>query len=376
MAKGTSSALGSVLVVGGCGFVGGHIVRRLLERNDGTEIAVMGRNVDRNRQPGVNYVTGDITSDTSVREVLEKVKPRVIFNTACPISFPTSGGPDFHHKINVEGTTNLVRNGAMNPYTAAFIYTSSASLVAKPEYTNATEEDPILTVDPNGYKYYNTTKAIADNVTRRANNTLPANKGGLRTATIRPGSIFGEGDNQLLPSILKQLDDGLTKFQLGSNDKSYDFVYVGNVADAQILAAEALVKESETGISPYAKGQVGGESYIITNDDPRPFYDFMKQCWVHAGYDLSKHSPWVVPTWAALALGSFSEWFVWFATLGRKKAQQLSRESVEYLCLNKTYDMSKAKATLGYRPRVNVDEGIRRGVASILERKTTPKKDK
>ena len=295
------------------------------------------------------------------------VKPNIVFNTACPITFPYSGTPEYHHRINVEGNTTLIRHAVASPSVAAFIYTSSALIIAAPEYTNATEEEPILQSDPSGQKYYNSTKAVADALTRRANNDLPPDKGGIRTATIRPGSIYGEDDVQLLPSVLGQLDSGSHRFQLGSNTSLYDFNYVGNVADAHILAAEALVRES-TSPAPSHK-RVSGESFIVTNDDPRHWYDFMNKVWAASGYDVTSIKPWIIPTWAALTLGSVSDWVVWAATLGYKKPQMLSREAVEYLCLNRTHDMSKAKERLGYRTRVSVDEGIERGVKSMMERK-------
>ena len=68
----SSSSLSTVLVVGGCGFVGHHIVKRLLDRKDGTNVAVMNRNTSRRRLPGVEYYSGDITSEASVQDIVDK----------------------------------------------------------------------------------------------------------------------------------------------------------------------------------------------------------------------------------------------------------------------------------------------------------------
>ena len=169
-----------------------------------------------------------------------------MINTVALITFPQKGTPESHYKINVDGTSNLLRAAASCPATAGFIYTSSAHIVLATDYTGAKESDP---VDENrdSRRFSTSTKAIADAVTLAANNLLPIDAGGLRTATIRPCVIFGEDDSQLLPTVLSQLDNNQQNFQIGPNSALYDFVYVGNVAEAHILAAEALVREAAEG---------------------------------------------------------------------------------------------------------------------------------
>ncbi|THY01708.1 NAD(P)-binding protein [Aureobasidium pullulans] len=354
--------LRSVLVVGGCGFVGHHIVDHLLAKDNNIKISVMGRSNGQHRRPQVEYLEGDLLSESSVHSIFQKVNPQVVINTVAPITFPQKGTPESHYKINVDGTSNLLRAAASCPATAGFIYTSSAHTVLATDYTGAKESDP---VDGNrdSRRFPTSTKAIADAVTLAANNSLPIDAGGLRTATIRPCVIFGEDDSQLLPTVLSQLDNNQQNFQIGPNSALYDFVYVGNVAEAHILAAKALVREAAEGSE---KGkQVSGESFFVTNDDPQHFYDFMKKVWAASGYDVSKLKPRVIPTKVALGLGSASDLATWAFTLGRKSPSSLSRESIEHLCLNRTHDISKVKERLHYTPLVSVDEGIRRGVKSL-----------
>jgi sterol-4alpha-carboxylate 3-dehydrogenase (decarboxylating) len=252
-----SSPFGFVLV-GGCGFVRHHIVRRVLENNDSTQITVMSQNIDQNHLNGMEYHSGDILFEPSVRTVFNKVQPRIVINIVAPITFTYQGTPDYHYRINVKGTTTLLRCATACSSVVAFIYTFSALIMAAPEYTNAKESDPILTHDPSGRKFYNSTKGIAVRLTRRAKNTLPTDQGGLCTATIRPSSIFGEDNGRLLPSILYQLDSGARNFQLCSNTVLFDFVYVGNVADTLVrespsrttYSAQALPNPSAANPSP------------------------------------------------------------------------------------------------------------------------------
>ncbi|KAG9519406.1 NAD(P)-binding protein, partial [Aureobasidium melanogenum] len=354
--------LQSLLVVGGCGFLGHHIVDRLLATDDNIKVFVMGRTNANHRRPEVQYLQGDLLSESSVQSIFDQVNPQVVINTVVPITFPQKATPDFHYKINVEGTSNLLRAAASCAATTAFIYTSSAHTVLATDYTNAKESDPVDD-DRNSRRFPTSTKAIADTLTLAANNQLPIDAGGLRTATIRPCVIFGEDDSQLLPTVISQLQQNQQNYQIGHNNALYDFVYVGNVAEAHILAAQALVCEAARGVEEGK--QVSGESFFITNDDPQHFYDFMRKVWSASGYDVSKLKPKVIPTKMALGLGTVSDLATWAFTLGRKSPSSLSRESIEHLCLNRTHDISKARVRLGYTPTISVDEGIRRGVQSL-----------
>ncbi|KAG9513604.1 NAD(P)-binding protein, partial [Aureobasidium melanogenum] len=352
----------SILVVGGCGFLGHHIVDHLLARNDDTKIYVMGRSNSQRRRNHVEYLEGDLLDDTSVQSVINSVKPQVIINTMAPITYPLKGTPEFHYETNAEGTTNLLRAATACPNTAAFVYTSSAHTVLKTDYLNAKESDPV-DESPDGRRYPTTTKAIADRLTRSSNNDLPINAGGLRTACIRPCAMFGENDSQLLLTMLNQLQKNRQGYQIGSNSALYDFVYVGNVAEAHIKAAEALVREAAQGAEPGKR--VGGESFFITNDDPRHFYDFMRQVWQASGYETSTLTPIVIPSSIALATASASDWATWASTLGSSSSSSPSKEDIEHLCLNRTHDISKARRLLSYSPTVTIEEGIRHGVRSF-----------
>jgi hypothetical protein len=79
--------LGNVLVVGGCGFLGHHVVKFLLNEPTVTSISVMCRSPFKNKFDGVDYHIGDVTKFDHCRHVLEQVKPKVIFNTASPHAY-------------------------------------------------------------------------------------------------------------------------------------------------------------------------------------------------------------------------------------------------------------------------------------------------
>lgn len=354
----TAPSLGSVLVVGGCGFLGHHIVRLLRDEKSCEAVAVLDARVERNRIDGVEYHAGDITSLDSIRAVLDKARPRVIVHTAAPIPHTESSNLADHTRVTVDGTANLLRCATESATVEAFVFTSTCAVIEGSEWHFADETYPLvdrhLPLDP-----YRETKAKADAMVLRANRPERGPAGALRTACLRPGGIYGERDYQVIASILGALERKETNVQLGSSTTRFDMVYVENVANAHVLAAKALL----AGIADPAAPKVDGEAFFITNGDPYLYWDFITRVWAAAGYQAPPgQRVWVIPNRVALAMASAAEWIVWLTSFGRRRPKVLARNLIEYCCINKTFSIEKAKERLGYVPSVSVEEGIRRGV--------------
>ena len=75
---------------------------------------------------------------------------------------------------------------------------------------------------------------------------------GVTTCALRPSGIFGEGDPLFVPTVAKQAEKGKMKYVIGDGKNEMDFTYVGNVAQAHIEAAAALVGPGKGGASPVA----------------------------------------------------------------------------------------------------------------------------
>jgi sterol-4alpha-carboxylate 3-dehydrogenase (decarboxylating) len=73
-----------ILVLGGCGALGHHIIKQLLENKKALDVTAFDICTDVNRVPGAKYVRGSMVSETDVRTVLETVKPKVIMHTVSP----------------------------------------------------------------------------------------------------------------------------------------------------------------------------------------------------------------------------------------------------------------------------------------------------
>lgn len=366
----TSNSLDSVLVVGGCGFLGFHLVRCLLEDPDCSTVSVLSRTPTRNRLPGVSYHAGDITSPEAVQSVLNELKPRVIIHAAAPSGHAVTGSVSVYQETNIKGTANLLACAAQAPATVALVYTSTSIVLVGSEHLFADESSPVLNASSKENEYAKT-KAVADTLVLAANSPGNESKKGLRTACIRLTGMYGERDTQITPNLLGLLRRGENRFQLGDNSNLFDWVHVENAATAHVLAAKALVAESayleEQGEEVTKSMKVSGEAFFITDGAPLPFWDLPRKMWAAAGHPISTDKVWVIPTKWALRSATAVEWIVWALSLGTKRPQTFSRQAVEYCCLTRTYCIEKAKKRLGYVARDNVEEGVRQAVAWVLK---------
>lgn len=167
--------LGKVVVVGGCGFLGSHIVSYIVKRHPQTQIAVLDLRTNSNRHTSstVSYHDGDITDLAAMQALFAQLKPDAVIHTASPhFNLP----PAIHDKVNVQGTKNLLK-ASQDAGVKAFVYTSSASVIfgGQTELVNANEEWPLVTGDEQP-EYYTTTKV-------RTNCQL---EGSIANSTHRP----------------------------------------------------------------------------------------------------------------------------------------------------------------------------------------------
>lgn len=345
----TTTSLGSVLVVGGCGFLGHQVVSMLMQEPNCT-VSVLSRNPSHSRIIGVSYHACDVTDIKCLRPLLLELQPRVIINTASPMFYGDKVDVSLLYQVNVVGTQNLLEVAKTTKSVEAFVHTSTSSVHAGFEFRFITEEAPLLTKDSESSKYA-ITKALADMM------VLKASCQELRTLCLRPPVIYGERDGQLIPGALAVLYDKKTNVQLGDNTNLFDAIYVGNAASAHILAARALLMNNASGL------KVDGEAFFVTDDAPIPFWDFQRKIWAEAGDKTPLAKVHRVPAWVGMALASVMEYLFWFFTLGLKMPPKtLRRDVLRYVITNQTFNIDKAKERLGYKPLIDTDEGIKRAV--------------
>ncbi|KAB5580711.1 hypothetical protein GE09DRAFT_1083296 [Coniochaeta sp. 2T2.1] len=363
--------LGRVLVIGGCGFLGHHVVNLLLSDYDCT-VAALDLRCVRNRRDDepkrLRYFDADITDAEKLTSIFEEVKPDVVIHTASPAAQSDDAvAHALFKKVNVDGTAAVIE-ACKATGVKALVYTSSASIISdnKNDLINADERWPVIR-GKDQTEYYSETKAAAEELVLTANRTGPSN---LLTAAIRPAGILGEGDTMLTHHMVNIYRQGRTNVQVGSNENLFDFTYVVNIAHAHLLAAWALLCTHSAKTDPLDHEKVDGEAFLITNDSPVYFWDFARAIWRAAGSELGTDHVWTLPRDVGYVLGYLSECF--FAVI--RKPPTFNRQRIVYSCMTRYYDISKAKRRLGYKPLVSLDEGVKRAVKWFLDQENQVQK--
>ncbi|KAK6209325.1 erg26, C-3 sterol dehydrogenase [Pestalotiopsis sp. IQ-011] len=350
-----SPSLGPVLVTGGCGFIGSHIVSDLLERDPSCKIHVIDIDTGRNRFPGVTYHNGDISSAADVEAVFSAARPRTVFHVACPDS--TAQQPNVFRRVNVDGARNLLNSAVKIKTVQAFVNTSTSSVIHDnlSDLVDADETFPVLKY-PQQKRVYTLTKAEAEEDILAANRQHGDSS--MLTVSLRPATAFGERDGVCMGKIVANARAGKGRFQMGPGGNLYDFVYISDLVDAHFLAAEALLGAFGKP-APADDVRVDGETFNVTNEEPVPFWEFQRAIGASVGLPIREEDIKIIPVWLALMTAIVSEWYTWVRTLGREHPI-ITREAVQLTTITKTLNGEKAKRVLGYHPKVNMEEGLAR----------------
>lgn len=324
------------LVIGGCGFLGRHIVEALLAKGNTVNVFDIRKTFENEK---VTFFIGDLCSSQDLKPALEGVV--AVFHVASPS--PLSNNRDLFYKVNYRGTQSVIA-ACKASGVKRLVLTSSASVVY--EGLDIKNGDETLPYASSPMDYYSETKILQEKVVLEANN--PSEE--FYTAAIRPHSIFGPGDVHMVPTLVKTARAGKTKFMIGNGENLVDFTYVDNVVHGHILAAEKLVADP---------GSVGGKAFFITNDEPVPFWSVMTRFLVGLGYDAPKyHLPYMLVYVIALIIQLI-------CTLLKPLVDidvTFTPMKVAIAGTYHYYSCERAKKLLGYKPIVSLDEAIQRTV--------------
>jgi sterol-4alpha-carboxylate 3-dehydrogenase (decarboxylating) len=341
---------GTILVVGGCGFLGHHIVNEIFSNVAGSpEVAVIDLNIERNQHPSATYYAIDITQRNQVAKILEHVRPQVVFHTVSPDPFALDRS--ILEKVNVAGTQNLIDAAKVVGTVRAFVYTSSSSVVhnARQPLIEATEDLPVLFY-PEQPEFYSHTKALGETIVLSANREK-----GMLTGSIRPASMYGTGCGLMTANLINLARSGRANIRFGSDPCLFDNVYVENCTNAHLLLARALVKAGASTPLP-AETRVEGEAFVVSNDEHMPFWDIQRLVADIAGKPVKDEDVLCIPVWLVMSITFLAEWAYWIFSLGQKQPK-LRMFGVRLTTMERTFCIDKAKERLGYRPKVSNREG-------------------
>lgn len=364
---GTTPPLGSVLVLGGAGFVGYHITKCFREQANCSSIAVLSRDPHRDSIPGVSYHTGDLLSPIPRQETVKQIRPEIIIHAACPPS--TSSHIRTHYDNIVGGTRTLLNISRDIPSVRIFIYVSSTTIAAGSAHIDLDETAPSIGHDDHLAHPYERCKAIADKMVLDSNHPTPTDKGKkvLLTGCLRLPLVYGERDPLSVPGCLRALERHQTGVIFGDGLNEWSFASVENAARAHLLLALALSERLAHGIDP-AKPKVDGEAFNITDGETHKFWDYPHRIWEAAGWQRPVgYKPFSLPPGLLHVIASMIELSYWIFSLGQKLPTSFTRQEIAFASFEHTYQIEKAKQRLNYSPGADFENGIRRAVQWCLE---------
>ncbi|MBD8871312.1 NAD(P)-dependent oxidoreductase [Rhodanobacter sp. DHB23] len=317
-----------VLVTGASGFIGSHVAHALSA--GGHDVLAIGRNRSRLAVFAGTPIAVD-TADIASDPLGNLVASRHAVVHCAALSSPW-GPREAFQRANVQATRRLLE-AADQAGVERFVHLSSPSIY----FRLADQFDiPEAFVPPRRW-----INAYAESKWQSEQCVADARYARMSRVVLRPRAVFGEGDQAIFPRILRVANRGWFP-QIGDGRVLIDTTYVGNVADA---AAAALVSPR------HAEPQV----FNITNGEPMPVRELLDR--LFASLDMKVRTV-RLPRRAAVMLGALAEGA---ARLRPGQPEpRLSRYGVGVLGYAQTLDISHARRVLGYRPRVSIDEGIRR----------------
>ncbi|MBO8126631.1 MAG: SDR family NAD(P)-dependent oxidoreductase [Firmicutes bacterium] len=229
-----------VLVTGGAGFIGSHVVDRLVAA--GYRVFVLdnlstGRLANLN--PKAEFFQIDLTDYAAVREMLKAVQPDYVIHHAAQVDVTTSLSKPLHDaQVNILGSINLFQE-AFRVGARRIVYASSAAIYGNPVRLPLKEEDAIVPLAPYGISKYTPEHYLR----------ILAREAGSGYTILRYANVYGPrqsatGEGGVVAIFAHRLAAGEQPVIFGDGEQTRDFVYVEDVARANLVALETGVDDT------------------------------------------------------------------------------------------------------------------------------------
>ena len=312
-------------VTGATGFIGSHLVSRLVAK--GWRVRVLVRKSSSGRsliKKNIEVVVGDLTDQQAVQTGISNAD--VIFNVAAALPYHRASVQTYW-ATNVEGVKNILE-ACKGKTIKRIIHISTVGI-----YGSTTKKGADERTKPNPTDVYAQTKLHAEKLITEYSAQFK-----LPTTIIRPTIGYGPGDTRpVFLSLFKFIRRGLF-IPIGRGDNFFHTIYIDNLIDALLLVVQ--------------KKEAIGEDFII-GDDPCPTFKTVIREIAHV-QEATIPSAYI-PRPVALIFGRV---FDIVQALGLPAP--LTTQRIHFMTQNKKFIIDKAKRLLGYKPRVRLQEGIER----------------
>ena len=223
-----------VLVTGGAGFIGSHIVDKLIARGD--EIIIVD-NLSTGKSENINkeakFYNVDISSD-ELGEVFKKEHPEYVIHLGAQVDVNKSiKDPLYDAQINIIGSLNILENCKRYGIKKIVYSNSGGAGSGEPQYLPVDENHPIDPLAPYGVSKHTVEHYLS--VYHKIH--------GLAYVSLRYANVYGPrqdpfGEGGVVAIFCYNLMHNKPSKIFGTGEQTRDFVYVGDVADANIAALD------------------------------------------------------------------------------------------------------------------------------------------
>ena len=316
------------LVTGATGFTGGHLAAMLARRGNDVRALVRPRSLERFAQSdaassGVRACAGDLSDVDAIARAAEGTE--VVYHIAA--TYREAGQPDSAYRdINVGGTRRVLE-AASRAGVKRVVHCSTGGVHGHIERPPANEDAPFSPGD-----IYQDTKLEAEQLAREYGRQHP-----LEVVVARPIGIYGPGDTRFL-KVFRGLARGRFPM-LGSGEVFYHLTFIDDLVEGFGLCGEV----------PAAAGR----TYILAG----PRYTTLNELVAMIAAELHVRPPrlhW--PVWPFWTAG----WLCEMICVPLRVEPPLYRRRVDFYTKSRAFDTSRARAELGFAPKVDLADGIHR----------------
>ncbi|MCB9992840.1 MAG: NAD(P)-dependent oxidoreductase [Hyphomicrobiaceae bacterium] len=314
-----------VIVSGATGFLGTHLVRRLL--SDGIGVVALGRDIEKGRileEIGAAFVPSDLERPESC----PRVPDADAFVHAAALS-SNWGATRAFVSANVEGTRTAIKL-ARDAGVKRFVHISSPSIYFRFEDQLSVAEDVPLPPPVNAYA-----------ASKRAAETIVLAAPDIKPVILRPRGIYGAGDSSLLPRLTRAARRGPLPL-MRSGRAATDITHVDDVVSAVLATLNA-------------PDSLASHAFNISGGVPLPIMDIVEKACASEGVSVRWRE---MPAGLALALAGMAE--AACALLPHRPEPVATRYSLGIFAFSQTLDISRAKRLLNWTPAVSFEEGLGR----------------
>jgi nucleoside-diphosphate-sugar epimerase len=312
----------NILVTGGTGFIGRHLVSRLAEVPH--RVRVISRNkaaVGLWRNPNVEVMVGDITRRESLRGLFAEAE--VVYHLAGKLG-QAGVSEQVYRELHCQGTKNVLEAVLEEGGVGRFIHCSSAGVQGPIAHPPADERRPYAPSN-----IYEETKAEAEKLVLEYHR-----RHGLPAVILRPEFVYGPGDTHVL-GLFKAIQQGL-------------FVIFG--AGRSLLHPTYIDDAVQALLDCLGIDDQWGEVFIIAGEKPVTVQELAYTI----ADALGVRKPYRVPYWVGYAGAVVLE------ALGKclRFDPPLNRARLKFFTENRAFDTTKAQRRLGYKPRFSLEQGV------------------